>query len=68
MVASSACRPMSAPGIPTLVRPVRYGFCPVMNAARPAVQLCWPYESVNRMPSFAMRSMLGVWYPISPSL
>ena len=28
------------PGIPTLVRPVRYGFWPVMNAARPAVQLC----------------------------
>ena len=30
----------SAPGIPTLVRPVRIGFWPVINAARPAVQLC----------------------------
>ena len=39
---SSARSPMSAPGIPTLVRPVRYGFWPVMNAARPAVQLCSP--------------------------
>ena len=28
-----------APGIPTVVRPVRIGICPVMNAARPAVQL-----------------------------
>ena len=35
-----ACRPNGAPGRPTLVRPVRYGFWPVMNAARPAVQLC----------------------------
>ena len=29
-------------GMPTLVSPVRIGFWPVMNAARPAVQLCWP--------------------------
>jgi hypothetical protein len=29
-------------GKPTLVSPVRYGFWPVMNAARPAVQLCSP--------------------------
>ena len=42
MVGSSARRPMSAPGIPTFVSPVRYGFCPVMNAALPAVQLCSP--------------------------
>ena len=35
-------KPMSAPGMPTLVRPVRYGFWPLMNAARPAVQLCSP--------------------------
>ena len=34
--------PTVAPGIPTLVRPVRIGFCPQMNAARPAVQLCSP--------------------------
>ena len=27
---------------------------------RPAVQLCWPYESVNIAPSLMMRSMLGV--------
>jgi hypothetical protein len=31
-----------------------------MNADRPAVQLCSPYESVNRIPSFARRSMFGV--------
>ena len=30
------------------------------EAARPAVQLCWPYQSVNSAPSLAMRSMLGV--------
>ena len=42
MVGSSGLMPKSAPGRPTLVRPVRSGFCPVMKAARPAVQLCWP--------------------------
>ncbi len=57
---SSACNPIVAPGRPTLVSPVRMGDCPVMNAARPAVQLCWPYQSVKRAPSAAMRSMLGV--------
>ena len=31
-----------APGIPTLVKPVRVGDCPVMNAVRPAVKLCCP--------------------------
>ena len=41
MVGSSGRRPMSAPGIPTLERPVRMGFWPVMKAERPAVQLCW---------------------------
>ncbi len=42
MVGSSGRRPKSAPGTPTLVSPVRSGFCPVMKAARPAVQLCCP--------------------------
>ena len=42
MVGSSGRMPKSEPGRPTLVSPVRSGFCPVMNAARPAVQLCWP--------------------------
>ena len=41
MVGSSLRRPRSAPGMPTLERPVRMGFCPVMKAERPAVQLCW---------------------------
>jgi hypothetical protein len=57
----------SAPGIPTLLRPVRKTLCPVMNEERPAVQLCSPYESVNRIPSSAIRSMFGVRYPITPS-
>jgi hypothetical protein len=39
-----------------------------MNDERPAVQLCSPYESVNRIPSSATRSMFGVRYPINPSL
>src|SRR5262245_62986622 len=68
MVGSSAWGPRSAPGSPTLVSPVRIGDCPVMNAARPAVQLCWPYQSVNIVPSFATRSMLGVRYPMMPWL
>jgi hypothetical protein len=37
------CSPTVAPGMPTLVKPVRIGFWPLMKAARPAVQLCWPY-------------------------
>ena len=53
MVTSCARRPWSAPGRPTLVRPVRIGDWPVMKAARPAVQLCWPYQSVNIAPSLA---------------
>jgi hypothetical protein len=31
--------PFGAPGIPTVVSPVRIGICPVIKAARPAVQL-----------------------------
>ena len=30
------------PGRPTFSSPVRSGLCPVMKAARPAVQDCWP--------------------------
>ena len=60
MVGSSFFMPSGAPGRPTLVRPVRIGDCPVMNAARPAVQLCWPYQSVNIAPSRARLSMFGV--------
>jgi hypothetical protein len=52
--------PTSTPGIPTLLSPVRYTLWPVMNEDRPAVQLCSPYASVNRIPSSAMRSMFGV--------
>ena len=63
-----ARRPWSAPGRPTLVSPVRIGDWPVIKAARPAVQLCWPYQSVNIAPSFAKRSMLGVRYPMTPWL
>jgi hypothetical protein len=39
-IMSSARRPRSAPGRPTLERPVRSVACPVMNDERPAVQLC----------------------------
>src|SRR5262249_13986264 len=60
--------PRSAPGSPTLVRPVRMGDWPVMKAARPAVQLCCPYQSVKSAPSLATRSMLGVRYPMVPWL
>ena len=37
IVGSSARRPMSAPGKPTFVRPVRYGFWPVMNGGEAPV-------------------------------
>ena len=53
--------PIGAPGMPTLDSPVRMTLWPVMNDDRPAVQDCSPYESVNIMPSFARRSMFGVW-------
>src|SRR5262245_51844532 len=39
-----------------------------MKAARPAVQLCCPYQSVKLHPSLAMRSMFGVRYPMMPLL
>ena len=42
MVGSSGWRPTSAPGMPTLDRPVRNTLWPVMKAARPAVQDCSP--------------------------
>ena len=42
MVTSVFCQPSGAPGMPTLVMPVRTGQEPLMKAARPAVQLCWP--------------------------
>ena len=32
------------------------------------VQLCWPYQSVNSVPSLAIRSMFGVRYPMTPWL
>jgi hypothetical protein len=41
----------------------RMGMRPVMNDARPAVQLAWPYQLVKTAPSFAMRSTLGVGCP-----
>jgi hypothetical protein len=43
MVASLACRPMSAPGRPTLERPVLSVVWPVMKVERPATQLCSAY-------------------------
>src|SRR3954454_6238151 len=68
MVGSDLLRPSGAPGRPTFVRPVRIGDCPVTKAARPAVQLCSAYQSVNSAPSLAMRSMLGVREPMPPLL
>ena len=42
MVGSFSDSPSFAAGSPTFNSPVRIGLCPVMNAARPAVQDCWP--------------------------
>jgi len=38
---SLSCSPCLAAGMPTFNRPVRNGVCPVIKAARPAVQDCW---------------------------
>ena len=40
LIAAALRRPSDARGRPTFVRPVRNPCCPVMNDARPAVQLC----------------------------
>ena len=40
-VGVAACRPSLPPGVPTVVIPLRIGYWPVMNAARPAVQDGW---------------------------
>ena len=42
MVGSFSDSPSLAAGRPTFKSPVRSGLWPVMNAARPAVQDCWP--------------------------
>ena len=42
IVGSESCKPCFAAGRPTFSNPVRNGVCPVMNAARPAVQDCCP--------------------------
>ena len=42
MVGSSAWSPTGDAGNPTLLSPVRDTLWPVMNADRPAVQLCSP--------------------------
>src|SRR5215469_4194374 len=39
------------------------GMRPVINEARPAVQLAWPYQLVKTAPSLAILSMLGVGWP-----
>src|SRR5262249_36369028 len=60
MVGIHEVMPCGSPGMPMVKRPVRNGSCPRMKDARPAVQLCCPYESVKSAPSLAMRSMFGV--------
>ena len=42
MVGSLSDSPSFAAGRPTFSSPVRIGLWPVMKAARPAVQDCWP--------------------------
>src|SRR6476660_6428955 len=67
MVGVSARRLLGSPGPMTTERAERIGMRPVMNEARPAVQLAWPYHVVKRAPSAAMRSMCGVGAPrVSP--
>jgi arylsulfatase A-like enzyme len=55
--------PFGSPGTTTTDSAERIGTRPVMNEARPAVQLAWPYQSVNTTPSLATRSIFGVGWP-----
>src|SRR6476659_5488677 len=67
MVGVAACSLLGSPGPMTTERAERIGIRPVMNEARPAVQLAWPYHCVKRAPSFIIRSMFGVGAPrVSP--
>src|SRR5262245_52106491 len=63
MVGVSLRRKFSSPGATTIESAERIGMRPVMNEARPAVQLAWPYQLVNTAPSLAIRSTLGVGWP-----
>ncbi len=56
-------RPFASPGTTTTESAERIGYRPVMNDARPAVQLAWPYQLVKTAPSLATRSTLGVGWP-----
>ena len=49
-----------SPGAITTDKAERTGRRPVMNEARPAVQLACPYHSVNVVPSAASWSRFGV--------
>src|SRR5262249_50736116 len=63
MVGVSFFNAFSSPGTTTTDSAERIGMRPVMNEARPAVQLAWPYQHVNIAPSLAIRSTFGVGWP-----
>src|SRR4029077_1157216 len=67
MVGVAACSLLGSPGPMTTESAERIGMRPVINEARPAVQLACPYHCVKRAPSAIIRSMLGVGAPrVSP--
>src|SRR6476661_1152424 len=67
MVGVAACSLFGSPGPITTESAERIGIRPVINEARPAVQLAWPYHCVKRAPSAIIRSMFGVGAPrVSP--
>src|ERR1700747_2740824 len=59
MVGVSFLSAFSSPGATTIDSAERIGIRPVINEARPAVQLACPYQLVKTAPSLAMRSTLG---------
>src|SRR5215831_7197192 len=63
MVGVSFLRPFGSPGTTTTDSAERIGIRPVLNDARPAVQLAWPYQLVKSAPSLASLSRLGVGCP-----
>src|SRR5262252_8235788 len=63
MVGVSLRRKFRSPGATTIDSAERMGIRPVMNDARPAVQLAWPYQLVKTAPSFAILSRFGVGCP-----
>ncbi len=61
-IEGASLKPNSAPCRPNFVRSVRTGSCPVMQATRPAVQLCSPEAFVKHA---LLGNPINIWCFIS---